>query len=1263
MNLFRKLTAFVCSAALILVTVPMGIAVFAEEKSTLLLDGAVETGYENDWYALPNGVGFWNAINWKEGTESLLKDSTVTMNTYSDDGTASPGTWTDPDTGTVYPNLAAKGEYGVTENGNLKFTELGCGAGNQFWVDAWGDGSTMDLIFQLKNYSDLSAFSLINRTEKVHQAAYYELYAAHDKADLFKADSKVATYDRTDQVGKTEEELDNRLVNLFSFNNLTDIGYFAIRLKYVEPSKGFSPTQLSFRAMNILLCGNKSGTAVPNSHVTEDNMLEIPTDDLLHSQDVFSNATMFSPENLEDGSITSDSNISRVFAAWENDTARYIDDGSIFVTVGYDLGKPAEVSKFAVYNHISLPLRTYRYELYAANDKGGLFNEENRVEAYVNALGTRRQIFNVEDKGITARYVGLKVLFPCFDKGERFDLTKVTAEQNNIYTRLSEFRIYGTLSDLPDDPVYSITNDFEHVYGYNNSSFVIEDTGDAEHGKALATVRCGAGAWRGLEGTSLGTYTSAEGKTMHLFNESVKKDADYILSYDYRLVDPSDCKNGQLFSVALKQEQWKIYPDNDYRNYAKNYNDTDWHKKTVGFTSETDTAPAKLLIIGADAKCYIDNYTLSEAVSLNVDGARSAVHIVDHADNILFEEENLNQKMLLPKGDTASFSLEVVSGAKITSVKAGNTELTPDENGVYTVDELLDNITVTVKVDDTSLKNAFTVSDDTIYVPAGSTALSIADKAKIAEYIISLNKPKDQPLIIGDTLNFSLGSEPEFTLKVKFLGDLNGDGKITVTDITEMISCLLSGETPNTEAFVYDLNKDSRLSVTDLINLRRDILNSTDLGIADAALLSDMEQYINEKIEATGLKELSTENLQNGLVFPDADRTRIANLLRKAMRKEDITIATLGGSVTEGACSFNKPKNLATTLPTQNASYPVLLKNWLSNTFGCKVTLINAGISATDSVLGLHRVDEDVLAYDPDLTIVEYAVNDDAGFTYKGATYEALVRKLLSDDTAVILLEMCCPPSNNNCASSQKLHEPVGDHYKVPMISYRNAFMSLPEFQECADDVVHPNVVGHTLLSLDVIHYLGAVYEDINTVGAVGYNLPSDVYYSDAAYYTGAYMADFEDIIDGKVEGVRITDMGSFVKDTQKSDFVQHNDKMACNIDRSYYGVSATYSENYKPMVLEIDRCKSLFTLMLRAGTSKIVNGRYKVEINGEMIENDTLTCSLSDTKDNSQLESWYHWASANLYKSKTPQKLTVKIYPTGKDPMSKVTLYSLLLS
>ena len=151
MSLFRKLTAFICSAALILVTVPMGIAVFAEEKSTLLLDGAVETGYENDWYALPNGVGFWKAINWKEGTESLLKDSTVTMNTYSDDGTASPGTWTDPDTGTVYPNLAAKGEYGVTENGNLKFTELGCGAGNQFWVDAWGDGSTMDLIFQLKN--------------------------------------------------------------------------------------------------------------------------------------------------------------------------------------------------------------------------------------------------------------------------------------------------------------------------------------------------------------------------------------------------------------------------------------------------------------------------------------------------------------------------------------------------------------------------------------------------------------------------------------------------------------------------------------------------------------------------------------------------------------------------------------------------------------------------------------------------------------------------------------------------------------------------------------------------------------------------------------------------------------------------------------------------------------------------------------------------------------------------------------------------------
>ena len=57
--------------------------------------------------------------------------------------------------------------------------------------------------------------------------------------------------------------------------------------------------------------------------------------------------------------------------------------------------------------------------------------------------------------------------------------------------------------------------------------------------------------------------------------------------------------------------------------------------------------------------------------------------------------------------------------------------------------------------------------------------------------------------------------------------------------------------------------------------------------------------------------------------------------------------------------------------------YVQQLARWFEATFpGLKVRSVNAGIGATNSGYGALRVQRDVIAQQPDLVVVEYAVND-----------------------------------------------------------------------------------------------------------------------------------------------------------------------------------------------------------------------------------------------------------------------------------------------
>jgi lysophospholipase L1-like esterase len=188
------------------------------------------------------------------------------------------------------------------------------------------------------------------------------------------------------------------------------------------------------------------------------------------------------------------------------------------------------------------------------------------------------------------------------------------------------------------------------------------------------------------------------------------------------------------------------------------------------------------------------------------------------------------------------------------------------------------------------------------------------------------------------------------------------------------------------------------------------------------------------------------------------DQARLQRLIQKGLNGTPVTIATIGGSITAGTGASNAGHN-----------YANLLEDWWNETFPASTsTLVNAGIGGTGSDYGSLRAQRDVLSYNPDLVIVEFAVND-LGSPY-GDTYEGLVRQLLDapSQPAVILLFMMTyqlPVVESNL-TAQPWQAVIGANYNVPMVSYFNAIS--PELTagnislaQISADGVHPSDLGH----------------------------------------------------------------------------------------------------------------------------------------------------------------------------------------------------------
>lgn len=261
--------------------------------------------------------------------------------------------------------------------------------------------------------------------------------------------------------------------------------------------------------------------------------------------------------------------------------------------------------------------------------------------------------------------------------------------------------------------------------------------------------------------------------------------------------------------------------------------------------------------------------------------------------------------------------------------------------------------------------------------------------------------------------------------------------------------------------------------------------------------------------EPVDLSKGLTDAMYERAVVSEGNKARLAKAMKKAANGEDITVGVIGGSITQGSSATD-----------HNNCYAELFhKYWVEKFPQSNVNFVNAGIGGTNSYLGVHRVDTQLLDSKPDAVIVEFSVNDTDKLMTK-YSYDSLVRKILNCDSqpAVMLLFT----TQEDGTSLWETHKEIGAAYDLPMLSYRavvypEVSAGTLDWKDISPDNIHPNDEGHKLIGQLVSRYLDSVYDDLDNIDDSSVAFDTPAYTAD--YYKEAKMLGASDITPQEISG------------------------------------------------------------------------------------------------------------------------------------------------
>ncbi len=186
-------------------------------------------------------------------------------------------------------------------------------------------------------------------------------------------------------------------------------------------------------------------------------------------------------------------------------------------------------------------------------------------------------------------------------------------------------------------------------------------------------------------------------------------------------------------------------------------------------------------------------------------------------------------------------------------------------------------------------------------------------------------------------------------------------------------------------------------------------------------------------------------------------RRGLPNTAWKLEQKQPVTLAFLGGSIT-----FLGGKN----------GYVHQVGEWFRTTYpASEITVVNAGVSGTDSRFGAKRLDRDVLRYKPDVLFVEFAVND--GDRDHTEHMERILHKAWQSNPNMDIVIFYTLAKNmlphydkGHLPPSAQAHEKVAAHYQIPTIGLAHDVAAKLRagdirWEEFANDSCHPHAKGY----------------------------------------------------------------------------------------------------------------------------------------------------------------------------------------------------------
>lgn len=320
------------------------------------------------------------------------------------------------------------------------------------------------------------------------------------------------------------------------------------------------------------------------------------------------------------------------------------------------------------------------------------------------------------------------------------------------------------------------------------------------------------------------------------------------------------------------------------------------------------------------------------------------------------------------------------------------------------------------------------------------------------------------------------------------------------------------------------------------------------------------------------------------------NNVRLKRAIEKAKAGEDVTVAFIGGSITEGAGAT----------PSQKTCYSKVAYDCFCKRFGNgdNVHYTKAGVGGTSSELGMIRYERDVLGRGaaPDVVIVEFAVNDEGDET-KGDCYETLIRKILFSDNAPAVILLFSVFEND--WNLQERLSPVGVRYDLPMVSVKDAVVE--QFYLPAEggrvisknrffyDMYHPTSDGHRIMG-ESLDYLFAKADETPAGTEPDYLSLETVFRPE---FVKVRLLDRKDMF----EGAEIS-CGAFTE----SDKDLHHVEM--NLDNFQtpmfpYNWTATGETGDEPFVIKI---KSPYLLVITKDTGSMEFGKADIYVDGEYV-------------------------------------------------------------